>query len=167
MPRTITGVADNTKVEPDQEYRILAYDRQDELYRFINKTARTSPICNSLLGQEVVRPRYECQRAYVFAAGTEYPTFTHESLSKMFDWGDEHCVEQRKLPKWWAPEILDMNCSQIHNDSPNTIGYKDWADEDYSHLYYGGYFHPEYYMYMNKRRLLRKQREDQELEYHI
>jgi len=149
----------STKVGAGEEYRILAHDRKQDVYRLIPMTKRDESFSSNLRGESLVLPRYACCRAFVFPVTTEYPTFITENELIAFEWAEENCIEERNLPKWWQPEFADK------------VGYSAYTSYDgkrHENPYdCGGYYDPDYYMYMTREALRRMRDEDQELEYYI
>lgn len=99
----------DVRVDDDEKYRIMVYDRKDDVYYFIKKTERKEGYETELFGIKSYVARYECLRAYVFYKKQTLPTFSVALANDVYEWAKSQCIEMRSIPDWWKAEIHDLD----------------------------------------------------------
>ena len=99
----------DVQVDDDEKYRIMAYDRKDDIYCFIKTTERKEGYETELFGIKSYVARYECLRAYVFYKKQTLPTFSVALANDVYEWAKSQCLEMRSIPDWWKAEIHDLD----------------------------------------------------------
>ena len=97
-----------TCVPPNQDYRILAFDRCTKNYEFISKDVRRDKFQEeNENGTKTTYWRYRCFTAFAFPFATLYPSFSSHDFSLAKQWATEESIKEMPIPELWKPGPMD------------------------------------------------------------
>jgi hypothetical protein len=138
----------------DSKYRILCYDRKNDVYCFIRKNERKTCYDVTLFETKTYVARYKCYKVYVFPKYLLLPIFNIAILEDVRNWAESNCLKSYQLFDRWKSEAHDEDYMLMHNNA--------------DHIDRQGNLSPKNHHYQNKFLLERfRQKYNDEYEYCI